>query len=539
MQETILLIQTYVRMVWRYRWVALVMAMLISVAGWTAVMLLPDKYRAETKVYLDTTSMLRPLLKGLAFDADSQRRTVQLVTRTLLSRPNLEAVVRKTDMDLLAKTPEEFERLLSRLERQVQVTQTRRDNIFIIAYEHRDPELATKVVDALLNIMVEKSLGESRRDTSQTKQFLDEQIKDYEAKLEAAEQRLKEFKQRNLGLMPGSGDDYFNRLQAQRAQVKEVKLQLEEAVRRRDELALQLENVDELFIAPEYTMFEQAAMHPHDARIQQLESSLDEMLMQYTEQHPDVIATRRLLERLEEERAADLAAAPAEEEAGLPGVPREQIENPMYQQLKVAHGEAQAVVASLEARLEEYQRREEELQRLIDESLKVETEFKALNRDYGLLRRNYQGLIERREKLSLSEEVSATTEDIKFNVIEPPRQPTVPTSPDRPLLNAGVLFAGLGGGIAFAWLLAMMRPAIYTKEGLEQLTQLPVLGVVSRLWTRGELVKRRLEVATFAVGCLCLLGLYAGVMTVDPDTLARLSPPELAAKLNQLSERLL
>ncbi len=90
-----------------------------------------------------------------------------------------------------------------------------------------------------------------------------------------------------------------------------------------------------------------------------------------------------------------------------------------------------------------------------------------------------------------------------------------------------VLALGLAGGVGFTVLLAMLRPAMYTRDALREITDLPVFGVVSRLWTPGERFKRRMEVATFAAGCLCLFAIFAGLMTmyslnIDADVMARL-----------------
>ena len=135
--------------------------------------------------------------------------------------------------------------------------------------------------------------------------------------------------------------------------------------------------------------------------------------------------------------------------------------------------------------------------------------------------------MQRYEAQKISEDAGQTTEAAHFNIIAPPRIPLVPVSPDRPELSIMVLVLGLAGGVGFTVLLAMLRPAIYTRDALRQISDLPVFGVVSRLWTPRERFKRRMEVATFAAGCLCLFAIFAGLMTmyslnIDADVVARL-----------------
>ena len=98
---------TYLTGTWRYRWFIMLIAWLVCIVGWGYVYQLPDKYRASARVHVDTKSMLTPLLRGLTVGANKGQQ-VQLVKRTLLSRPNLEKLARMTDLDLVALTPDDM-----------------------------------------------------------------------------------------------------------------------------------------------------------------------------------------------------------------------------------------------------------------------------------------------------------------------------------------------------------------------------------------------------------------------------------------------
>ena len=96
----------YARAVWRKRWVVLITAWVACGIGWAWVYQLENQYRASARVYVDTQSLLRPLLGGLAVQPNLSQQ-VSMMTRTLVSRPNLEKVARMTDLDLRAKTPKQ------------------------------------------------------------------------------------------------------------------------------------------------------------------------------------------------------------------------------------------------------------------------------------------------------------------------------------------------------------------------------------------------------------------------------------------------
>jgi uncharacterized protein involved in exopolysaccharide biosynthesis len=120
MDEMLAQILAYVRGMWRYRWVALVVAWAVAVAGWVYVSQMPDQYRVSAQVHVDTESVLRPLLTGLAVEPNTNQR-VDMLTRTLLTRPNLEQVARATDMHLQAFTEQEIEEVIDGLRRNLSI----------------------------------------------------------------------------------------------------------------------------------------------------------------------------------------------------------------------------------------------------------------------------------------------------------------------------------------------------------------------------------------------------------------------------------
>ena len=435
--------------------------------------------------------------------------------------------MRAADLDLKVKTPEQFDKLLMRLANQISVSGSATGNVFVIGYQHQTPRTAHKVVEAILNLFVERSLGESRRDTTRSREFLEQQIKEHEERLNVAEQRLKDFKRANVGRMPSEGRTYYTRLEGLRESIADTELALREASNRVGAIERQLEqSKPTLREALEGPPGAAGPLTPYDERIAVMERNIDQLLLSYTEEHPDVIGSRRLLAELEAKREAYLKDLESEPKDAERQTAMRVMENPAYQQLTVSLAEARAEVAALKTRLDEYRRRESALVKLVDTIPRVEAELGRLNRDYDVVKVNYEKLVQRYEALKIAGEVDQRSDD-QFRVIEPPRVPLVPVSPNRPKLSTVVLVLGLGGGIGLAVLIGMLRPAIYTKGGIAELTDLPVIGVVSRMWTPRERFKRRMEVATFALGCMALVAVFAGLMTlyqlnIDLDLAARI-----------------
>ena len=500
MNDLIVTLNNHIRSAWRFRWQALLTAWLLTMVGWGIVFIMPDKYHSEAKVYVDTESVLRPLLQGLAVQTDLQQR-LRLMTRTLLNNENLEKVMREADLDLEAVTVEERQAIIEQLRETVRIETQRRQNFYSISYEYKDPYVAKKVVETLLNIFVEAALGDTRVESDTAQKFLEDQIKDYEARLVEAENRLTEFKRRNVDTMPGQSGGVFIQLQTAQGELQDIDLELKEARIRRDELKRQFERT----AAEEDERRRQGqvvAETPTGRRILAMETRLDELLLRYTDAHPDVQELRQTI--------ADLKAQ--EKDAVVVESPTSPIQSTALEELKLSYRQAEVNLTAIRLRQSEFQKRVSELKQKLDVLPKVEAELTRLNRDYEINRTNYQELVQRLESAKMSEEADQAGDNVKFRIVEPPKVPLLPVGPKRILLSLGVLILGLGAGGGVAFLLSQFRPVYYDTSILNKESGFPVLGQVSRVWTSSMALKRKVEVVGFSVSLAMLVVVCVAIL---------------------------
>ncbi|MFO1431477.1 MAG: XrtA system polysaccharide chain length determinant [Candidatus Competibacteraceae bacterium] len=511
MNEIIEQLLTYLQGIWRHRWYALALAWLVCLVGWALVFKLPNQYQASARVYVDTQSVLRPLLQGMTIQSNPSSQ-IDLMTRTLLSRPNLEKVARMTDLDLKAKDDYAKDELLNDLLKQIQLFGAGRENLYSIAYTNSDSELAKRVVQSLLTIFVENTLGETRQDTDTAQRFLDKQIAEYEQRLVDAENRVAEFKQKYGNAMVGSDGSLYGSIDATKKALESALLELQQATNRRDSIKQQIEQskpiLDTKPVTPEKTV---TLVLPIDERIKATQQQLDNLLIRFTDKHPDVEWTRGLLADLQKQREKDLADYKAALQA--PDAKAAELNaNPIYQQLQIHLAQEEANMASLQTRVMSYQRQLQDLQSKINLAPEIEAQFKALNRDYSLTRSNYDALLARREQARLSQQAEQTSDNIRFRVIEPPRVPTEPSGPNRPALMSSVLVGGLGGGVVFAFLIAQLWPTFDSRRSLMQATNVPVFGSVGVILSPTAVRRERLKILLFFALFILLLLLYMGLL---------------------------
>jgi polysaccharide chain length determinant protein (PEP-CTERM system associated) len=493
---------TCLKATWRFRSYAVAAAWLIALAGWAVVYRMPDRYEAQARVYVDTQSMLRPLLSGLAVQPNVDQM-IAMMGRTLVSRPNMEKLIDMTGMASGIATAEDHERLIARLAKELAIKSTGRENLYTIAYSDQNRELAKRVVQSALTIFMQGGLGDKRKDSESARQFIEDQLSSYSEKLVAAENAVTAFKRKHQGLMPGGGQDYYARLSEARAALRQAALELREAVNSRDAIKQQLAGDAQISSRAEEKGAASRPASETDLRIRTLEQRLDGLRLTYTEQHPDVIATLRTLAQLKEQKAA-------EDKSAKPG-PRA-TQGPAYEKLAVSLATAEANVAAMRARVEEYDTRYNELQAAANALPQIEAEFKQLNRDYEVIKARYDKLLERRESAQISGDLEASDSAMGFRVVDPPQAPLTPTAPNRPLLISLVLLAALGGGFGLAYLLSQGRRTFDDERTLGEASGLPVLGTIAMVWT-DQLKKRRARgLLALLFSILGLLSAYAAMM---------------------------
>ena len=503
MDEVVQQLLGYVKATWIRRWYIILVAWLVSIVGWGWVYLLPDRYEAAARVYVDTQTLLKPLLTGLTVEPNVDQQ-IKLMTRALVSRPTLEKVARMTDLDVTAKTPEQTEKLLDALAGKITIADAGKENLYTISFQDEKPDLAKKVVQALLTIFVESSLGKTRQDIASSQKFIEEQLQQYQQKLVDAENALKEFKQKHIGMMPGEGKDYYSKLSETAGQMHQAELDLQEATKRHTQLKQQLQDEE-----PELSAgAESPATTELDNRIEALKKNMDQLLLQYTERHPDIQSTKRLIAKLEEQKKQELA----QNKSDPTGT---KVQNPVYQQLTISIAEADANVASLKARVGEYQRRYDELRKASNMIPQVEQEYTQLTRNYDVYKQNYASLLARRESATMSGEVESKTDTVDFRVIDPPRVPFVPAWPNRPLLISLVPLGGLLAGVAVAFMLSQIRRTVTDRRALRDLTGLPLLGGVTKIETDETRRRKRKGMMAYLATLGSLIGVYGVLMMLQ------------------------
>ena len=479
MQEILEDIIDYLKGIWIKRRYIIISTWLICPLGWVFVSTMPDVYESKARIYADTQSILAPLLRGLTVQTNPDVQ-INLMVKTLLSRPNLERISRMTDMDIQAETPQQYEGIIERLRDNIIIKkQGGRDNIFTISFEDTNPEMAKSVVQSALTVFIENTLGENRIDADSAQKFLKSQISEYENRLSSAEARLTNFKQKYNNMLPDQNGGYYNKLNLAKENLQVTELSLKEAETQLKSAKKQLSKVSSKSNDPQNKIQTSSSIKTsYDDRITELEIALDSLQLRYTNKHPDVVEAKRRLEHIEKQRSKEIEdyVSSVKNDDGKTLITSQ---NPVIQELQIQVNQYENQVASIKVRVNDYRTKVKELENKIHVLPEIEAELVALNRGYNITKKKYEELLTRQETAKLAQQADETTNKIQFKVIDPPRAADTPSGPKRILYFLLVTFVGLGAGIGLSLLLSQLSPVVTSTAQLSKATGVPVFGMVS------------------------------------------------------------
>jgi polysaccharide biosynthesis transport protein len=474
-------IRIAVHSVWNRRWLALAVAWGVCALGWLGVAMIPNSYESKARMQVQTQSILS---NQVGISAADQRRSIQQLEQTLTSSTNLEKVVRGTDLGGSVATDREMASKVDGLRLKIEV-KAEQDNFFAISVKQPSPKLARDVVQKLIDVAEEDNIAGDRKQTGQSLRFLET---------------------KNLGLLPGVGS-VSQRLEASRVELNQIDSQLIQARSALSAYNGQLAGTPATLSTPGFGGGGGPAYNPSQAAVAQAQADLGAMRARgLTDAHPDVIAQKNQIANLR----AQVVATPSAGGGGSYKTP-----NPAYSSLQSMRAEREASVSALQARKNALQADMAQLAAKQTSEPGVAAEMTRINRDYEVRKAAYDKLVADRENVRMRGQVETQTDAVQFRVINRPTLSSVPAAPNRPLLLALVLFAGVGvgGGVAFA--LGHLQTSFPTAAKLERASGLPVIGSISQMLSSTQRDERKKKLKLFYGGSGALAGVFALLLVAE------------------------
>jgi len=409
---------------------------------------IPKKYQADSTVFIES-NLINNLTKGLAVTADMGDQT-RVLKYALLSRD----IIRKTLQEIGTRPSDEAEiqQLVASLQQDTDIT-THGKDLFRVSIINTDPIFAQKYINTLVRTYVDQNQIGKRKETAGASQFLDRQLEQFKNKLEQAEDNIIAFRNSQGSVLATNEATLLSSIAEYRRQIEDVDLSIDTLETRRKQLQRDLKSVEPVITNGS----EQAPLGT-----EQLQARLQELLLTYTENYPEVVKVRQELAALNQQRVAPRKVG---SEGGAA------IRSPRHQQIRQQLFEADAALRALQgkkATLSQFMRQREKELKLLPESQK---RLAALNQERDSYRQIYEQMLLRSNQSEVSRQLELGDQGTTFRVVDAALLPIKPISPDMTRL----ILLAIVGGVCCGFGVVVFRENFDTS--INSVNQLRELGV--------------------------------------------------------------
>lgn len=490
-------IKDIVRAVFKRKVLFMIGFMAVTPLVFPVILGLPNLFRSQTVILIRDKRNIK-VLKEQGNVGTPMKERVRTFTSEIKSWNNITRAMDAVGVSDLAHTPLEMEMLVNKLRNNLHVSRsgsTSLTDIITLTFVHRDPVTTQRFLNVITTNFIEKSLKDQRVEIFSSINFLKEQIAKYEEKLKESQAKLVAFKREHMFDVPNPTVGPSTLLTLEQSKT-DIAFALEKEQQEQKYLSDQIAIIEETDGAKkERSEYEvDPVMSELERKLQRLTTTMENMEMIYTAEHPDLIDTKRLIAATKEkidERKKNL------EEKKIV------VENTALRDLRYRLSKCDLRIAILEYRKRKVESELQKAQEKLDELPSITDKYAFLVHENKALKRVYYSLLEKLEGAKMTQHIESTEQGITFEILEPARLPLKPFKPNRWRILLMGMMAGLavGGGLAF-----VVEFADHSFRGTEDARNnlpIPVIGVIPSIVTARE--RRRKRIKNFLFGCLSVM----------------------------------
>lgn len=467
-------LEEYIEILRRRIWFVIIPFILIFVGACSYVLVTPKKYKADTLVLVSPQRVPEAFVQATVTSRVEER--LQSISQEVMSRTRLEQII--TEYNLYEKKRDSLSReeLVELMRSNIKVElPSRRDEkqgYFTVSFIGSEPQVVTTVANRLASLFIEENLKIREQQAVGTTEFLTSELTAAKDKLDKMEAAVTRYKRQYMGQLPEQRDTNIRVLEQIQTQNQRISESLRAAQDRK------------LFIQKQMTDMETpASSTPVDSRVPVLPGAtpgpgigggtyesqkeiltreLEDLLTRYTTNHPDVVAIKRKLANLEKNKDSFRM-------------------DPRYRELKnqmsmtdLEIKRLQDESTALSAQINKYMGR-------IEQTPVREQDMASLMREYQSTKDAYETLLKKSQEAQQAENLEKRQKGEQFRVVDPARLPEKPFSPDIPKTLLIGLLAGLGCGLAAAFLREQLDRSFHDASDVEIALGLKVLANIPKI----------------------------------------------------------
>lgn len=454
----------YLRALYRYRYLAGGVALVVMtiIGGYSFT--IPKKYSADSTVFIER-NVIDNLVRGIAVSPDINDR-IRVMRYAILSRDLVTKALEEIGSDIFTKTEAEQQEYITNLIDNRINLRIRGQELFILSIVDKDPVFAQKFVNTLVGKYVEDNISAKRDETYGANRFLQEQIETFKAKLEAAEDKIIDFRKKNGVYFSVDEGATLANIRAIEEQIEALVLNQETLTARKKQIKEQLSGIPETI-----DMVSESA---EGNRLAEMESRLATLLLRYTDNYPEVIRLKSEIEILKVQ-----LSEPVNQDSDS-GRTRLTSMNPLYQDLQGRVFEIDAELSSLAAQKLNLQRTIAKREKELQDVPTARKELGILVQERDSVRNIYNDLLGRMSQSEVSKQMEIGNKTATFRIVDAAVLPKVPVSPNMLKMFLLAVAGGIGCAVGLVYLLESLDNRVRDASIFEELS-LDVLAVIPNI----------------------------------------------------------
>ena len=514
--EETLDIHSYIAMALRRKWYIIIPLVLCVVGSAVYYKRLPKIYRASTLILVQRQKIPTEYVQPNVADSVTNRSAT--LAQEILDQKRLETIINEFSLyaDLRKQFP--LEQVMEWMRGAIDIRVNDQDSdrrgqlSFSISYEGKEPQTVMQVTNRLASLFIEESQKNREQQAEKTSEFLKKELSSLEEKLRMKEAEIRAFKERHMGQLPEQQEANLRILERLDQQLQTTGENIKAAedraalarsqidqLRQREQALLARQTRRESTPNVEDPGSDQIAEDPIITQYNQLKRDLAAAQSNYTENHPDVIALKKKIARLEPRVKDAVEKQKAAREARIQALRERRDATSANSEIDPAVATVDPALATLlaqyteqynESQLEARRLKGEEknlkeqivlYQRRLENTPRGEQELSTLTRDYELSKTSYHTLLYNKLQAEMAENLERKQQGEQFKVLDQARVPRWPVKPNRNKILMMGFCLGLALGAGLAWFRDSLDKSFHTVTDLESYMELPVLATIPNL----------------------------------------------------------
>lgn len=475
-------------------------------------------YLATPKVYESSASIIyqEQRINPSRFSPDEERQMremVNTVSQQVLSRANLENLIRKYGLYQNPQSNVAVEDLIAKARDNISVTMERdRGNVFSVSFQGGNPSRVMQVTDWLALKFIEENLRVREERARETSDYIKDELQMAKARLDKKEAEMKDYKLKYYNEMPDQRASNMTRLNALQEQFQALQTNIYNLEQTRLLMSEQLEvrrNMQEDAAAAGTAAYEGEQPGSLAQELSSARRRLQDLLSRYTPQHPEVKRQEHRIRRIETEiesaRPRDSDDAPAsDQDMGPETLSRE---DSRIAELKAQIREIDVNLKTLRKESNNILEQIRNYQKWVEAAPVREAEWASLTRDYEELKQYHDQLLSQSFSAEAAETLEISQKGSQFKIVDQAYLPKTPAKGTFLKILMASLFVGLAAGMGTVLGLDFMNTSFKQAEDIENYLKLPVTCALPLIVTETE--KKNTRIRNTALSAFLFLWLAA------------------------------